>query len=237
MGALPRKWIKWIAVLLGVVGMLTPALLELGWIPENQAMKAVVFLLGFIVLDGARRESSESLAAPELLTSSEDYAHAVGSLLAEVKHEIITVSTPSAARSAELARLLSRSLSVARSEKQLHFYAIVVGRISELSEEFFERFFAMERDPSLEGRVRIRIYDAPVSFGCMVHDRNWAITFPPNPNDPRGVAILFRNHPEGVRLLSSFIHHQWLEQSGVTISLSEAYEKWKAIKGPSASVG
>jgi hypothetical protein len=37
MGALPRRWIKWIAVILGVAGMLTPALIELGWIPENQA--------------------------------------------------------------------------------------------------------------------------------------------------------------------------------------------------------
>jgi hypothetical protein len=39
MGALPRRWIKWIAVILGVAGMLTPALIELGWIPENQGQK------------------------------------------------------------------------------------------------------------------------------------------------------------------------------------------------------
>jgi hypothetical protein len=40
MGALPRKWIKWIAMLLGVAGMLTPALLELGWIPTSSDVQS-----------------------------------------------------------------------------------------------------------------------------------------------------------------------------------------------------
>jgi hypothetical protein len=78
MDALPRRWIKWIAVILGAAGMLTPALIELGWIPEQQALKAVIFLLGFIVLEGATRESNESALAPELLTTREDYFHAMG---------------------------------------------------------------------------------------------------------------------------------------------------------------
>ncbi|MGH7879571.1 MAG: hypothetical protein ACREQD_08755, partial [Candidatus Binataceae bacterium] len=62
--------------------------------------------------------------------------------------------------------------------------------------------------------------------------RHWSIDFPPNPADPRGAALIFRNHPEGARLIASFIRHQWLERPGVTMSLSEAYEKWKALQNP-----
>ncbi len=40
MGALLMKWVKWIAVVLGAAGMLTPALLELGWIPREHALEA-----------------------------------------------------------------------------------------------------------------------------------------------------------------------------------------------------
>jgi hypothetical protein len=29
-------------------------------------------------------------------------------------------------------------------------------------------------------------------------------------------------------MVSSFIRHQWLQRPGVTMSLSEAYEQWKA---------
>jgi hypothetical protein len=113
MGALPRKWIKWVGVLLGVVGMLTPALLELGWIP-------------------------------------------------------------------------------------------------------FQRRLTAERDPSYEGRMHFRFIESPVT------------------SDIRGGAIVFGEDPQGARLVSSFIRHQWLEQPDVTMSLSEACERCKAIKGTAA---
>jgi hypothetical protein len=40
-------------------------------------------------------------------------------------------------------------------------------------------------------------------------------------------AIVFKNHPEGARLVASFIRLEWLERPGATMSLSEAYEKWE----------
>jgi hypothetical protein len=43
--------------------------------------------------------------------------------------------------------------------------------------------------------------------------------------------MVFRDDPEGARLVSSFIHHQWLERSGFAMSPDEAYAKWKATKG------
>ena len=60
----------------------------------------------------------------------------------------------------------------------------------------------------------------------------WSIDFAPNPADPKGAGIVFRNHPEGARLVASFIRHEWLERPGATMSLSEAYEKWKAAQNP-----
>ncbi len=60
----------------GVAGKLTPALLELGWIPRDQGLEALIFLSGFMVLDGAGRESSEAGPAPGLITSSEHHYNA-----------------------------------------------------------------------------------------------------------------------------------------------------------------
>ena len=236
MGALPRRWIKWIAVILGVAGMLTPALIELGWIPENQAQKAVIFLLGFIVLEGAAGDSDESDQAPELLTSSEGYYHTMSGFVSETKQELIGIVHGQEISAEQAQTFVRKMLSNLRSEKQLHTYEIVAARIGELSDESFQRRFAIERDPSLEGRFHYRVIDSPVSFGCQVFDqKHWSIDFPANPADPKGGAIIFRNHPEGARMVSSFIRHQWLERPGVTMSLSEAYEKWKATQNSSLS--
>ena len=68
MGVLPRKWIRWIGIVLGVVAMLTPALLDLGWIPQTQALNAVIFLLGFLVLEAVTGEPSEQVEAPHSST-------------------------------------------------------------------------------------------------------------------------------------------------------------------------
>jgi hypothetical protein len=231
MGALPKKWLKWIALLLGVAGMLTPALLGLGWIPQNQALNAAIFLLGFIVFDGAARGSEELAQAPELLTSSESYYHELSGFFPETKHEALGISRGDDILTEEQKPYLRKLLSALRSEKQLHVYPIVAGRVSELSEESFQRRFALERDPSLEGRMHYRVVDSLVSFGCQVFDqKHWTIDFPPNPADVKGAGIVFKNHPEGARLVASFIRHQWLERPGVTMSLSEAYEKWKALQ-------
>ncbi len=238
MGALPAKWFKWIAVLLGAAGMLTPALIELGWIPETQALKAVIFLLGFIVLEGATRESNEPSRVPELLTRSEDYYHTMNGLLPEAKHEILSVVRGDQVL-ADVARpYVRKALSTLRSEKRLHAYTIVAGRVSELPEQSFEQRLAIERDPSLEGRWHYRVMDSPVTFGCVVFDqRHWAIDFPPNPFEPGGAAIVFKNDSEGAHLVASFIRHQWLERPGVTMSLSEAYEKWKTAQNSSLRSG
>jgi hypothetical protein len=83
--------------------------------------------------------------------------------------------------------------STLRREKRLHMYAVVVGRIGEMSEESFHRLSAIKRDPSLEGRFHYRFVDSPVSFGCQVFDqKHWAIEFPPNPADPKGAGIVFK---------------------------------------------
>ena len=128
MGALLTKWVKWIAVVLGAAGMLTPALIELGWIPEQQAMKAVIFLLGFIVLEGAAGESKESAQAPELFRTR-DYLHAATGFLTETKHEILSISRGHEIMAEEVARFVGKMSSTLRSEKQLHAYTIVVARI------------------------------------------------------------------------------------------------------------
>ena len=237
MGLLPKKWIKWIAVGIGVAGILTLPLLELGWIPEHQAMKAVIFLLSFIILDGvAARESDEASSVPELFTDSEDHFRTIRNFWPDTKHEQLAV-VPAGMILAEGGRsFVAKMLSAVRSEKRLHVYTIVAAPISEWSEAAFEHRFAIERDPSLEGRARFRVVDTPVSFGCQVFDQNhWGIMFPPNPADPGGGAIVFKDHPEGARLVASFIRHQWLERPGVTMSLTEAYEKWKALRGIATS--
>jgi hypothetical protein len=86
-------------------------------------------------------------------------------------------------------------------------------------------------NPALEGRLHFRFIDSLVTFGCLIFDQShWSIDFPPNPSDPRGGAILLRNHPEGARVLASFVRHQWLERPDVTMSLTEAYERWKTMR-------
>jgi hypothetical protein len=231
MGVLPAKWLKWIAAVLGAAGMLTPALIELGWIPEHQAMKAVIFLLGFIVFEGAARDSNESAQAPELFTAREDYLHAMSGLLPETKHEVLSIFRGHEIMTDEVARFVEKICTTLRNEKQLHVYAVLAARLSDLSDKSFQRRFAIERDPSLQGRFHYRYVDAPVTFGCQVFDqKHWTIEFPPNPADPKGAAIVFKDRPEEARLVASFIRHEWLERPGATMSLSEAYEKWQAAR-------
>jgi hypothetical protein len=203
MGVLPKQWIKWVAVLLGVAG-----------------------------------ESRESASAPEIFTSSEDGLHTMSSLLRDTNQETLAVVHGNFVMSEGAMAFARESVSRLRVEKQMHGYVIIVARIADLSEESFQRCFAIERDPSLEGRLHYRVIDSAVSFGCNVFDqKHWELDFPPNPAEPKGAAILFRNHPEGARLIASFIHHQWLEKPGVTMSLSDAYEKWKAIQASAAFAG
>jgi hypothetical protein len=236
---LPKKWIKWIAVLLGVVGMLTPALLELGWIPREHAIEAVIFLLGFIVLDGAvAKESKELSHAPLLITNSEDYYHVVTGLMNESKHEVLMVVRGEEILVQQAQPFIQRTRSTAEREKQLHIYIIVASHLGEIKEEeAFQNRLAAQNDPAFHGRMHFRFTESAVTFGCLVFDqKHWVIDFPPNPADIRGGAMVFRDDPEGARLVSSFIHHQWLERSGFTMSLSEAYEKWKALKSSPAGV-
>jgi len=80
------------AILLGTAGILTPALIELGWIPEKQTLNAIVFLLGFLVLDGAAATvSNEQVEAPELFDNPADYYHAISGLLPRTRHEYISI--------------------------------------------------------------------------------------------------------------------------------------------------
>lgn len=231
MNALPRKWMSRVGVLLGVAGMLTSALLELGWLPEAQGLKALIFLMGFMVADGAARESSEAAPTPSLLTSSEDFFRSLSGLLSETNHEILAVVRGTDVMREDITSFIRKTQSTIRSKKQLHGYFIVAAPIGQLSEESFQRRSSIERDASLEGRYHYRFVDTAVSFGCFVYDeKHWAIDFPPNPEDPRGGAILFENYPQAARLVASFIRHQWLERPGVTMSLGEAYEKWKTFQ-------
>jgi hypothetical protein len=201
-------------------------------------MKAVIFLLGFIVLDGAiARESKETNQAPALMTNSEDYYHTVTGFMSESRHELLMVVRGEEILVEQAQPFIQRTRSTLVREKQLHVYIVIASHLAEVKEEALQRRLAAERDPSYEGRMHFRFIESPVTFGCLVFDqKHWVIDFPPNPADLRGGAILYRDHPQGARLLSSFIHHQWLERSGFTMSLSEAYEKWKVIKGASASM-
>src|SRR5512135_2852182 len=213
MGALPKKWIKWIEVLLGVVGMLTPALLSLGWIPANQTQNAILFLLGFIVVDLANaKESAETLPEPQLFTSSEDYFHALAGLARKAKYEVLSIAEPHQILLPETRYFATQIASSVKKEKQMHAEIIIAGRIQQWTREGFERRLGTEREVSLQGRYRYRVVDLPVSFGASVIDqKHWAITFPPNPSDPGGGAIVFQDHPEQARLVARFIRHQWLE--------------------------
>ena len=114
---------------------------------------------------------------------------------------------------------------------------IIAGTPEELNDEAFQRRLAFERDPSLEGRYRYRVIDLPVTFGCVVIDQtHWALNFPSQSTDRRVHAgILFKDHPNEARLIASFVRHQWLEQPRVTMSLTEAYERWKIIQAAGLS--
>jgi hypothetical protein len=152
MSSLSRKWIKWIAVLLGVAGMLTPALLELGWIPENQASKAIIFLLGFIVLEGATSEASDSSVIRELLTDTDDVYDANIGFMTEMKHEYLSIVHGHDVLQDLATTYVRKMLATVKSEKQLHAYVIVAAPIGQLSEESFRRRLELERDVSLQGR-------------------------------------------------------------------------------------
>lgn len=89
MGTLPKGWIKWIGIIFGVAAMLTPALVDLGWIPASQVQNAVLFLLGLIVVAIFAGESRELAQLPELLTRSEDYHHAVTGFMGASRHEVL----------------------------------------------------------------------------------------------------------------------------------------------------
>jgi hypothetical protein len=245
MSVVPRKWLKWVALATGIAGIVALILLELGWLPAEQAQNAVIFLLSFIILDGvASKESSESSPAPQLFTNSDDVLHEMASVLPDTKHETFAVVHGNFIMSESAVAFAMKNSARLRSEKQMHSYAIVVSRIADLRKESFERRFELERDASLEGRFHYYFIDAPFGFGCNVFDqKHWEIDFPPTSSEPKGSAIFFKDYPEGARLIASFIRHQWLERPGVTMSLSEAYEKWKAIQGeamtsePTAAAG
>lgn len=238
MNVLPRRWLKWIAVLLGLAGILTPALIELGWIPERQALNAIVFLLGFLVLDGAAsRESSEQVEAPELFDNPADFYHAINGLLPRTKHEYISIVRANEIMAGQMDTFREAAAAAIRKEKQLHLYTIVAATPVELTEESFQRRFEVERDPSFEGRWHYRVIDLAITFGCIVFDQeHWTISFPSPSTGRVNAAIFFRNHPEEARLVAGFIRRQWLEQPGVTMSLSEAYEKWKVRETSTARV-
>ncbi len=235
MGLLPKKWLKRIGILFGLAAVLTPALLDLGWIPRSQAQSAILFLLGFMILDGAAKESGEPVRVPELITRSDDFVHAAVGLISEAKHEVMIVVRGEDFLAESVQPWMRKMFATMRKEKQLHVYAIVAAPISGLSEESFQRRFAIERDPSLDDRYHYRFADIPVSFGCQVFDqRHWSLDFTPNPAEPVSAGIFFRDDPEGARLIGSFIRHQYLERPGVTMSLSEAYEKWKTLQSATA---
>jgi hypothetical protein len=165
------------------------------------------------------------------MTSSEDYYHAVTAFMSESKHEVLMVVRGDEILVEQAQLFVQRTRSTLLREKQLHIYIVVASHLGEIKEEAFQRRLAAESDPSFEGRMHFRFTESPVTFGCLVFDQKyWVIDFPPNPADIRGGAILLRDNPEGARLVSSFIHHQWLERSSFTISLGEAYEKWKAAQ-------
>jgi hypothetical protein len=237
MGVVPRKWLKWVALATGIAGIVALILLELGWLPAEQAHNAVIFLLSFIILDGvASKASSESSTAPQRFANSEDVLHAMATVLPDTKHETFAVTQGDFIMSEVGMAFARRNLARLRSEKQMHAYVVVVSRIADLTKESFERRFEIQRDASLEGRFHYSFIDAPVTFSCNVFDqKHWEIDFPPTSSAPKGAAIFFKDDPEGARLIASFIRHQWLEKPGITISLSEAYEKWKAIQAEAKS--
>jgi hypothetical protein len=191
----------------------------------------VIFLLGFLVIEAVTSESKGSIERFELFTDTEEFYSQQVRFVARAKHDIITVVHGNDIVSEAVHRFVTKIASAVRNTKQLHVYAIVAAPIGELSEESFNRRFALARDPSIEGRWHYYFMNVPVSFGCEVFDQtHWSLDFPPNPADPRGAAILFKDDPDGARLVTSFIRHQWLEVPGITMSLSEAYEMWKALQ-------
>src|SRR5579863_4488642 len=91
MGTLTRRWIRRVSVILGIAGMLTPALIDLGWIPQTQAMSAVLFLLGLLVVNGATAETDENSVVPKLFEHSEDSYDALIPMIGDTRHEYFSV--------------------------------------------------------------------------------------------------------------------------------------------------
>ncbi len=229
--------ITWIPIILGAAGLLTPILLELGWVPERQAMNAVITLLGFLVLDSGLRELRGSTGAPELVQSTEDFLSVVTSFTRSAEREIFVIEDIIApvelgALSEAFLRWPTATVRRVRENKLLHVYVIVIGQLHKATERSFEWILGLERDGSaLEGRLRIRYVESPISFSVSVFDqRHWVISFAPNPSDPRGAALVFRDNEEGARRMADFVRHRWWEAPSVSMSLSEAYEKWKSTQ-------
>jgi hypothetical protein len=189
-------------------------------------------------LSQMRQRLETIVQAPELLTNSEDYYRIATAFMSGSKHEVLMVVRGDEVLIEQARPFIQATRSRLVSEKQLHVYIVVASPVAKVSEASFQDRLDAERNPSLEGRLHFRFVDMPVTFGCVIFDQNdWLIDFPPNPADLRGGAILFKNYPEGARLLASFIRHQWLEQAGVTMSMGEAYEKWKRINEARRSAG
>jgi hypothetical protein len=85
------RWITWIPIILGAAGLLTPILLELGWVLERQAINAVITLLGFLVLDSGLRELRGSTGAPELVHSTEDFLAEVTGFTRSAEREMLVI--------------------------------------------------------------------------------------------------------------------------------------------------
>src|SRR5262249_23217039 len=89
------KWGTWIPIVLGAAGLLTPILLQLGWVPERQALNAVITLLGFLVLDSGLRELRGSTGAPELVESTEEFLSVATRLVRSTEREVLLIETNS----------------------------------------------------------------------------------------------------------------------------------------------
>src|ERR1700757_3962466 len=150
---------------------------------------------------GAQKPARE----PILMTNSVDYYHVVTGLMSESKHEVLTVVRGEEILVEQAQPFIQRTRSTVEREKQLHVYLVIASHLGELKEEAFSRRLAAQNDPAFEGRMHFRFIESAVNFGCLVFDqKHWVIDFPPNPADIRGGAMVFRDDPEGARLVSSF---------------------------------
>jgi hypothetical protein len=234
------KLLRWIPVVLGAAGLITPILLELGWVPERHATDAIITLLGFLVLDSGLRELRGSTVTPEAVHGTEDFISIGTGFARSAEREMLIIEemiTP--VEFGELSQAYRRYPDAVarrvRENKLIHVYVIVIGQLHKATERAFEFSMGLERDASLEGRIHVRYVESPISFSVSVFDqRHWVISFAPNPNDPRGAALVFRDNEEGARRVAEFIRHRWWEDPSVSMSLTEAYEKWKLYQQTAA---